>query len=70
MKIYLLHEQYKTEDLYNIYPYSKLETAIEHVSNEVGDTIEDTKQLYKEGKREFSNNLSSYRYIIEESELL
>lgn len=70
MNIYLVHEQHKTEDLYNIYPYSTLDLALKHVSNKVGDTFEDTKNLYEQCIREFSANTSSYRYIIEEAELV
>ena len=68
MKIYLLHEVHYDLDIdwYNVYPYKNKDTALEHISNEVNEPLEDIKEYFKEHNEYKSHN---YIYKIEESEL-
>ena len=68
MKIYLLHEIHYDLDIdwYNVYPYKNTDTALEHISNEVNEPLEDIKEYFKEHDEYKSGN---YIYKIEESEL-
>ena len=66
--IYLMHEIHYDLDIdwYNVYPYKNKDTAIEHISNEVNEPLEDIKEYFKEQDEYKSGN---YIYKIEESEL-
>ena len=66
--IYLMHEIHYDLDIdwYNVYPYKNKDTAIEHISNEVNEPLEDIKEYFKEHDEYKSGN---YIYNIEESEL-
>ena len=66
--IYLMHEIHYDLDIdwYNVYPYKNKDTALEHISNEVNETLEDIKEYFKEHDEYKSG---SYIYKIEESEL-
>lgn len=68
MKIYLMHEIYYDLDIdwYNVYPYKNKDTALEHISNEVNEPLEDIKEYFKEHNEYKSGK---YVYKIEESEL-
>ena len=68
MKIYLMHEIHYDLDIdwYNVYPYKNKATALEHISNEVNEPLEDIKEYFKE-HNEYKSG--SYIYKIEESEL-
>ena len=49
--IYLMHEIHYDLDIdwYNVYPYKNKDTALEHISNEVNEPLEDIKE-YKVSK--------------------
>lgn len=66
--IYLMHEIHYDLDIdwYNVYPYKNKDTALEHISNEVNEPLEDIKEHFKEHDEYKSGN---YIYKIEESEL-
>ena len=66
--IYLMHEIHYDLDIdwYNVYPYKNKDTALEHISNEVNESLEDIKEYFKEHNEYKSGN---YIYKIEESEL-
>ena len=66
--IYLMHEIHYDLDIdwYNVYPYKNKDTALEHLSNEVNESLEDIKEYFKEHDEYKSGN---YIYKIEESEL-
>ena len=66
--IYLMHEIHYDLDIdwYNVYPYKNKDTALEHISNEVNEALEDIKEYFKE-HNEYKSG--SYIYKIEESEL-
>lgn len=66
--IYLMHEIHYDLDIdwYNVYPYKNKDTALEHISNEVNEPLEDIKEYFKEHNEYKSRN---YIYKIEESEL-
>ena len=68
MKIYLMHEIHYDLDIdwYNVYPYKNKDTALEHISNEVNEPLEDIKEYFKD-HNEYKSG--SYIYKIEESEL-
>ena len=68
MKIYLMHEIHYDLDIdwYNVYPYKSKDTALEHISNEVNEPLEDIKEYFKEHNEYKSGK---YVYRIEESEL-
>ena len=68
MKIYLLHEIHYDLDIdwYNVFPYKNKDTALEHISSEVNEPLEDIKEYFKEHNEYKSGN---YIYKIEESEL-
>ena len=53
-------------DWYNVYPYKNKDTALEHISNEVNEPLEDIKEYFKE-HNEYKHR--DYVYRIEESEL-
>ena len=67
--IYLMHEIHYDLDIdwYNVYPYKNKDTALEHISNEVNEPLEDIKEYFKEHNEYKSDK---YVYKIEESELL
>ena len=66
--IYLMHEIHYDLDIdwYNVYPYKNKDTALEHISNEVNEPLEDIKEYFKEHNE---YKLGNYVYKIEESEL-
>ena len=66
--IYLMHEIHYDLDIdwYNVYPYKNKDTALEHISNEVNEPLEDIKEYFKE-HNEYKS--CTYVYRIEESEL-
>lgn len=66
--IYLMHEIHYDLDIdwYNVYPYKNKDTALEHISNEVNEPLEDIKEYFKENNEYKSGK---YVYRIEESEL-
>ena len=68
MKIYLMHEIHYDLDIdwYNVYSYKNKDTALEHLSNEVNEPLEDIKEYFKEHNEYKSGK---YVYKIEESEL-
>ena len=68
MKIYLMHEIHYDLDIdwYNVYPYKNKDTALEHISNEVNEPLEDINEFFKE-QDEYKSG--KYVYRIEESEL-
>ena len=66
--IYLMHEIHYDLDIdwYNVYPYKNKDTALEHISNEVNEPLEDINEFFKE-QDEYKSG--KYVYRIEESEL-
>lgn len=66
--IYLMHEIHYDLDIdwYNVYPYKNKDTALEHISNEVNEPLEDIKEYFKEHTEYKSGN---YVYRLEETEL-
>ena len=66
--IYLMHEIHYDLDIdwYNVYPSKNKDTALEHISNEVNEPLQDIKEYFKEHNEYKSGK---YVYKIEESEL-